>query len=776
MNTLTGLGKKTIFIVTMGLLLCALPPYTYAQDSNGQRPEKKTVLLISSYHPGFPTFFQQIDGIKSEFENRNIALDIEFMDSKRFYTETNLDNFYRAIAYKLSKTEAYDAIIVTDDNALTFVLDHQSELFDNIPIVFCGVNNVDKALAQNENSHVTGVIEAVSMVETIELMIELNPDVANIIAIVDKTPSGQGDLATFYQSASQFAGVAFSEISLAELTWTEYMEALKRVAKDEAVLLLSAYRDKTGDTLTFDESLDLITENLGAPLYHLWYHGMGAGVLGGKLISHFEQGKTAAKIVLQILAGTPVEAIPVLNESPNRYLFDYAELKQFGIAKSALPPKSIIINEPRTFYARYKGLIWITATVVAVLLLLVILLSINVFKRRQAEEEIQRHHDQLENQVRQRTTELEIAKNKAQQYLDIAGVILVAIDADRRVTLINQKGCEVLEGTAGDIIGKDWFKTFIPVNMRSDVIQAFHRLMAGEIEPVEYFENPVLTQGGRERLIAWHNSLLKDDGGNIVGTLSSGEDITEQKRAEKQITSLNQNLLHRTAALEAANKELEAFAYSVSHDLRAPLRHIQGFLELLEKKAAAAQDEQSRHYMETISDSAKKMDLLIDDLLSFSRMGRQEMAFQQVDLRVLVRDIIHELGPDAAGRTIDWRIGDLPAVEGDASMLRIVLGNLIANAVKFTRPRQAAQIEIGSQPGQNSDTVIFVRDNGVGFDMTYADKLFGVFQRLHRADEFEGTGIGLANVRRIVARHGGRTWAEGQVNRGATFYVALPQN
>ncbi|MGD9369108.1 MAG: ATP-binding protein [Desulfobacteraceae bacterium] len=389
---------------------------------------------------------------------------------------------------------------------------------------------------------------------------------------------------------------------------------------------------------------------------------------------------------------------------------------------------------------------------------------------------IRKFNQELEHRVAERTRELETARNKSQQYLDIAGVILVAIDADRRVTLINQKGCEVLEGTAEEIIGKDWFETFVPDNMRQDVIQAFHRLMSGEIEPVEHFENPVLTIGGRERIIAWHNALLRDDGGSIVGTLSSGEDITEQKRAEKQITSLNQNLLNRTVALEAANKDLEAFAYSVSHDLRAPLRHIDGFLELLQKKAGTALDGQNRHYMEIISDSAKKMGLLIDDLLSFSRMGRQAMTFKQVDLRPLVHDVIRELEPDAAGRTIDWCIGDLPEVEGDAAMLRMVLANLIANALKFTRPRQQARIEIGSLSGRDSDTVIFVRDNGVGFDMTYADKLFGVFQRLHRADEFEGIGIGLANVRRIIARHGGRTWAEGQINQGAVFYFSLPRS
>jgi light-regulated signal transduction histidine kinase (bacteriophytochrome) len=162
--------------------------------------------------------------------------------------------------------------------------------------------------------------------------------------------------------------------------------------------------------------------------------------------------------------------------------------------------------------------------------------------------------------------------------------------------------------------------------------------------------------------------------------------------------------------------------------------------------------------MDAISDAARKMGLLIDDLLSFSRMGRHAMSFQPVDLGSIVRDIIRELEPDTAGRTIEWRIGDLPAVSGDASMLRMVLDNLISNALKFTRPRQKSQIEVGSLTDQNCETVIFVRDNGVGFDMNYMGKLFGVFQRLHRADEFDGTGIGLASVRRIIARHGGRTW------------------
>ena len=251
-------------------------------------------------------------------------------------------------------------------------------------------------------------------------------------------------------------------------------------------------------------------------------------------------------------------------------------------------------------------------------------------------------------------------------------------------------------------------------------------------------------------------------------------EVEQRKRREDEIRKLNNELAKRARDLETSNNELESFAYSVSHDLRAPLRHVVGYSELLQKQASSSLDEKSRRFMQTILESAKRMGNLIDDLLAFSRIGRAETKNTLVSLDQLVKEAVAEIGQDATARDIVWKIDPLPVCYGDRSMLRLVIVNLLSNAVKFTRMRAPAEIEIGCVDGDN-DVEVFVRDNGAGFDMQYVDKLFGVFQRLHLPEQFEGTGIGLATVRRIIHRHGGEVRAEGAVDRGATFYFSLPK-
>jgi PAS domain S-box-containing protein len=291
---------------------------------------------------------------------------------------------------------------------------------------------------------------------------------------------------------------------------------------------------------------------------------------------------------------------------------------------------------------------------------------------------------------------------------------------------------------------------------------------------------------GTEVTVASRWSLQRDSQEQPVAILEINNDITERKRREEEIDRLNrelaeraegldQELAKRAAELETTNKELESFAYSVSHDLRAPLRHTVGFAELLQRQASSSLDEKSRRYMQLILESSKRMGDLIDDLLGFSRIGRAETNKSEVDLERLVGEVVAELGQETKDRNIAWNIGPLPVCYGDRSMLKVVLMNLLSNAVKFTRIRKRAEIEIDSADGSEDQAELFVRDNGAGFDMQYVDKLFGVFQRLHLAEEFEGTGIGLATVQRIIHRHGGEVRAEGAVDQGAAFYFSLPR-
>src|SRR5271168_4754804 len=255
----------------------------------------------------------------------------------------------------------------------------------------------------------------------------------------------------------------------------------------------------------------------------------------------------------------------------------------------------------------------------------------------------------------------------------------------------------------------------------------------------------------------------------------------QQKAAEAslreqstEIGKLNDELENRARDLETSNNELESFAYSVSHDLRAPLRHVDAYSELLQKHAYSLLDEKSRLYVKTILESSKRMGVLIDDLLAFSRIGRAETKKTMVSLDQLVKEVVAEIGEDTRERDIVWKVDPLPVCYGDRSMLRLVIANLVSNAVKFTRMRDRAEIEVGCMNADN-EIEVFVRDNGAGFDMQYVDKLFGVFQRLHLPEQFEGTGIGLATVRRIVHRHGGEVRAEGALGQGATFTFSLPK-
>jgi len=338
----------------------------------------------------------------------------------------------------------------------------------------------------------------------------------------------------------------------------------------------------------------------------------------------------------------------------------------------------------------------------------------------------------------------------------------------------NQRWYQYTGTTPQEMEGWGWQKVHDPTHL--PLILEKWNASLGSGSPFE-MELPLRGADGVFRPFLIRAVALKDADAKIIQWFGTNTEITEIVEAREALSRSRQELERlvqaRTSDLATANQELEAFGYTVSHDLRAPLRHIDSYINLLAKQAGPSLDEKAQKQVSTIAQAAKRMGSLIDDLLVLSRLSRATMVEREVNLRELVDESRKELAPDMAGRNIEWRVGVLPTVVGDPALLRSAVVNLTSNALKYTRGKDPAIIEIGSRE-EGKEVVCFVKDNGAGFDMRFVEKLFGVFQRLHSAQEFEGTGIGLASVRRVVQRHGGRTWAEGQVGQGATFYFSLP--
>jgi PAS domain S-box-containing protein len=379
----------------------------------------------------------------------------------------------------------------------------------------------------------------------------------------------------------------------------------------------------------------------------------------------------------------------------------------------------------------------------------------DITERKRAEEALQKYADEI------------------QDLYDHAPCGYHSVDADGTFLKINNTELHWLGYSREEVVGKLRFANFLT----SESLEVFRDNFSefkqkGSVRDLEF---QMRRKDGSIITVLLNATAIKDTSGNYLASRTTLFDITERRLADDQIRQLNYILEQHAGQLEAANKELEAFSYSVSHDLRAPLRHIDGFVALLAKNSSASLDDKGRRYLKVISEAAKRMGQLIDDLLAFSRMGRAEMQKANINMEALVEQVRKDFYRETEERKINWRIAPLPVVQADPAMLRLVLENLLSNAIKYTRTRRDAVIEIGSQTQAPPDaTVFYVRDNGVGFDMKYIDKLFGVFQRLHGAEEFEGTGIGLANVRRIIHRHGGKAWAESIVDGGATFYFSIP--
>jgi PAS domain S-box-containing protein len=410
----------------------------------------------------------------------------------------------------------------------------------------------------------------------------------------------------------------------------------------------------------------------------------------------------------------------------------------------------------------------------------VIVQIIDITERKRIEERVNQLNDELELRIRERSNELLESEQRFRLMVDnLRDYSVFFLDAQGHVTDWPDSA-QRMEGYApSEVIGQH-YSTLLQLDNPDDAPQIAHQMlrMAASRGQHELHTWQSRKDGSRY----WSHSILialRDDSGELRGFSKISRDMTDAKRLDDLMRNINDELENRVAdrteQLLAANKDLESFSYSVSHDLRSPLRHISSFVSLLEEHLGAQGDETTRRYLGTIGNSARHMSQLIDGLLAFSRLGRAAVNVMPVDFAMLVEAVVSQIAHDTEGRVVDWVIApDLPVVQGDALLLREVWANLLGNAFKYSRPRERARIEVGWSVDPAVGYTFYVKDNGVGFDTKYAQKLFGVFQRLHRASEFEGTGIGLALTRRILERHGGSIWAESQQGEGSTFHFSLP--
>ncbi|MBL3582475.1 ATP-binding protein [Oleidesulfovibrio alaskensis] len=726
-------------------------------------------LLVSSYHPGFPTFFDQIAGLRSQLDAAGVLLDVEFMDSKRFAPEKVSPRFKNMLKRKLAVLPPYDIVFCADDNALQFMLEHGRELFPLTPCIFMGINNVGLAVSLRQDELFTGVVESVSVTQTLALVRQLFPQMTGVAVLVDGTPSGQGDLKTVLAAERDFPELSFSVISLQDMSWDAFGAALEKVPPTSAALLLSAYVDAAGERRTFESSLDFIAAHLRVPLLHLWEHGIGEGVLGGRVVSHHEQGRLAGMLGLRVMRGESAAVVPVVRgDAANRYIFDFRQLEKFGVRLSRLPEGSEIRYRSSTVWERNRWGIIIAVLVVLLQALVILMLHTSRRRLRDSEEELR-----LWGVV----------------FRHAGWGIALGVGDDDRLTLVNPRYAEMHGYTVEEMQGMSVLELYPQREWAALKSQRARALADGRAEQ----ESVHLRKDGSS-FPAWVDiSVVRGSSGGVTYRVVNVQDISERVRT--------QELLVETEKMMSVGGLAAGMAHEINNPLGIVLQSVQNMqrrldpsLEANAREAAACgvNLENVQTYMERrsimrslehIREAGLRAAEIVRNMLDFTR--RNDAGRSTCDIAVLLEKVLMLGASDYdLSKKYDFRNirivkdieADLPAVPCVRTEIEQVFFNIIRNGAEAMSEHPVA----GRVPtlvicARRSGRwlLVAIRDNGPGMSGEVRRRVFEPFFTTKPAGR--GTGLGLSVSYFIITRnHGGRIEVHSTPYEGSVFLVALP--